>query len=194
MRVAVRPLVGTRVTPNQVTTLRLVTGLAAAGLFAVGGDYWPYVGGAVFVLSVVLDRADGELARLGGKTTPWGHRYDLIADAASNAVALVGVGVGLRGGVLGAWAIPMGLLAGAAVAFILWAVMRVEETDGARAAELPAIGGFDVDDAVLFIPLTIWFGGSVPLLIAAGVSAPAVALFFLWRLIRRRSGAAPDKR
>ena len=136
---------------------------------------------------MVLDRADGELARLGGKTTPWGHTFDLIADAACNGTALVGVGVGLRGGTLGAWAMPMGLLAGTAVAFILWAVMRVEETDGARAAELPAIGGFDVDDSVLFIPLAIWFGGSVPLLIAASVSAPAVALFFLWRLVRRRS-------
>ena len=194
MRVAVRPLAETWVTPNQVTTLRLATGLAAAGLFAVGGDYWPHVGGAVFVLSVVLDRADGELARLGGKTTPWGHTYDLIADAACNAAALVGVGIGLHAGFLGVWAGPMGLLAGAAVAFILWAVMRVEELDGARAAELPAVGGFDVDDAVLFIPLTIWLGGSVPLLIAATVCAPAAAVYFLWRLVRRPSGTTSDER
>ncbi len=37
-RVAMRPLVNTPVTPNQVTTLRLAAGIAAAAAFAVGDD------------------------------------------------------------------------------------------------------------------------------------------------------------
>jgi archaetidylinositol phosphate synthase len=192
VRVAVRPLARTRVTPNHITTLRLATGLAAAAMIAVGGDYWPVVGGVAFVISVVLDRADGELARIANKGSPFGHVYDLVADAACNAAVLAGVGIGLRGGQFGAWAVPMGLLAGASVAFILWAVMRVEAAEGSRAAELPAIGGFDGDDAVLLIPLAIWLGGSVPLLVAATICAPAVALFFLWRLVRPRA-AQGDK-
>ncbi|MCH8834893.1 MAG: CDP-alcohol phosphatidyltransferase family protein, partial [Proteobacteria bacterium] len=67
---AVRPLVGTAVTPNHLTTLRLATGLAAAGALAVGTSPWQHVGAAIFVVSLVLDRADGELARLAGKTSP----------------------------------------------------------------------------------------------------------------------------
>jgi archaetidylinositol phosphate synthase len=194
VRAAVRPLIRTRITPNHITTVRLLTGLAAAAMFAIGGPLWPHIGGALFVISVVLDRADGELARLGGKSTPWGHTYDLIADAVCNAAVLAGVGIGLRDGPFGGWALPMGLLAGGSVAFILWSVIRVEEAEGARAAELPAIGGFDVDDAVLFIPITIWLGGGAPLLVGAAVCAPTVAVFFLWRLIRALSskGEKPE--
>ena len=87
-RVGVRPLVGTPVTPNHLTTLRLVTGLAAAGAFATGIPEWRAWGGVIFVVSMFLDRADGELARLGGKTSPWGHKFDLVSDAVCNALAL----------------------------------------------------------------------------------------------------------
>ena len=38
VRVGVRPLVATPVTPNQLTTLRLASGLAATAAFAVGDE------------------------------------------------------------------------------------------------------------------------------------------------------------
>ena len=81
----VKPLIHTAVTPNQVTTARLLTGIAAAAALAIGPE-WQNLGAAVFVLSVVLDRADGDLARLTGRTSASGHRYDMIADAVSNAL------------------------------------------------------------------------------------------------------------
>jgi len=189
-RVAVRPLVGTAVTPNHLTTLRLATGLAAAGALAAGASPWQHVGAAIFVVSLVLDRADGELARLAGKTSPWGHTYDLIADAAADALVFVGLGVGLReSAALGQWAIPMGMVAGISVAAIFWLVMRVEALEGERAAELPSIAGFDVDDSILIVPIAVWLGGSVPLLVAATVAAPAFAMFFVRVLLSRRAAA-----
>jgi phosphatidylserine synthase len=186
---AVRPLVGTRVTPNHLTTLRLATGLAAAGALAVGASPWQHVGAALFVVSLVLDRADGELARLAGKTTPWGHAYDLIADATADALVFVGLGVGLRESALGVWAIPMGVAAGAAVAAVFWLIMRIEAVEGQRAAELPSVAGFDVDDSILIVPVAVWLGGSVPLLVAATIGAPAFAVFFVRVLLRRRAAA-----
>ena len=188
-RVAVRPLVGTPVTPNHLTTLRLATGLAAAGALAVGASPWQHVGAAIFVVSLVLDRADGELARLAGKTSPGGHTYDLIADAAADALVFVGLGVGLRESTLGQWAIPMGMAAGVAVAAIFWLVMRVEAVEGERAAELPGIAGFDVDDSILIVPIAVWLGEPVPLLVAATIGAPAFAMFFVLVLLRRRAAA-----
>lgn len=174
----VKPLVHTAVTPNQVTTARLLTGIAAAVVIGAGSPLWQHVGAAVFVLSVVLDRADGDLARLTGRTSASGHRYDMIADAVSNALVLIGLGIGLRDGGFGLLSVPMGLMAGVSVAAILWLVMRIEELEGARAAELPSLAGFDVDDAVLLIPVFIWLGQAEGLLAAAFFIAPLVAVLF----------------
>ena len=95
-RSLVRPLAGTPVTPSHLTTLRLATGVAAAGAFAVGESPWQHVGGGLFLVSMVLDRADGDLARLPGATSSLGHASDLITYAVSTALRLAGVGVCLR--------------------------------------------------------------------------------------------------
>ncbi len=181
----VRPLRNTPVTPNHLTTLRLAAGIGAAAALAVGVERWAHIGAGLFVVSMVLDRADGDLARLTGRTSPGGHTYDLIADAASNTLILVGLGVGLRDSDYGVWALPMGVLAGAAIAVILWLVMRIEEVEGSRAAELPSFAGFDPDDAMLAVPIAVWLGASELLLAAAAIGAPAFAVFFYW-LFRRK--------
>ncbi len=185
----VRPLAATPVTPNQLTTLRLAGGLAAAAFLATGAAPWIHVGGAVFVVSMVLDRADGELARATGRTSARGHVYDLWADALSNALAFVGLGIGLGSSELGMWAIPMGVLAGGAIAAVLWMTVRMEALGGERAAELGSFAGFDPDDAVLAVPVAVWLGWSLPLLWAATIGAPAFALLFAAILYRRRTRA-----
>ncbi|MBI5119439.1 MAG: CDP-alcohol phosphatidyltransferase family protein [Rhodospirillales bacterium] len=192
-RLVVRPLINTPVTPNQITTLRLVCGVGAAGLVASGDDALIAWGGGVFLLSMVLDRADGELARLSGKTSPWGHKYDLIADSLSNALIFAGLGIGLREGFFGLWAVPMGFLAGGAVAAILWLVMRAESLQGARAAEMAGSGGFDPDDGMLAIPVLIWLGLSQILLALAAVGAPAFAVFFFLKFRKFLFGGATSK-
>lgn len=187
-RAAVLPLAKTSVTPNHLTTVRLAAGAVAAAAFAVGTAPWPAIGGGIFLVSMVLDRADGELARLTGKTSPGGHAYDLIADSVCNALAFIGLGIGLRDSALGGWAVPLGLLAGLAIAAVLWLVMRVEALAGARAAELAGKGGFDPDDAMLVVPIAVWLGWDLPLLLAAAVGAPAFALFFYARFRDRLHG------
>ena len=184
VEVGVRPLAKTPVTPNQVTTLRLVGGIGAAACFAVGSESWAIAGSILFVLSLCLDRADGILARLTGKTSPWGHTFDLIADSASNSLAFVGIGIGLRDGDLGLWAIPLGLIAGLAISAVLWLVMRAEDQEGDRAAELEGKAGFDPDDAMLAVPAAVLLGWVEPLIIAAAIGASAFALLFYWRFRR----------
>lgn len=187
----VKPLAKTPVTPNQLTTARLLAGLAGAGLMAAGPG-WQDIAGAVFVLSVALDRADGDLARLTGKTSPGGHRYDMIADAVCNTLILIGLGIGLRGGDYGLMAVPLGALAGLSVAAILWMVMKMEEMGGHRAAELPSFYGVDADDAVLLIPVFVWLDQAEALLTAAAVIAPLVAILFLGMFWRRLRAAEPE--
>ena len=181
MRVGVRPLVDTDVTPDQITTIRLVTGVTAAGMFAVGDGPWHYVGAAVFIVSTFLDRADGELARMTGKCSTWGHTYDIVADTLCNVLLFLGIGIGLRYSALGHWSIFMGVAAGIAVAITLYIVMRVESLEGSRAAELGGFAGFDADDAILLVPLAMVTGLEIPTLVAAAVVAPIFAVGFAWK-------------
>jgi phosphatidylglycerophosphate synthase len=158
--------------------------------FAVGAPGWSAAGSGLFVVSMLLDRADGELARLTGRMSPGGHRYDLIADTTANAWAFVGIGVGLRGSGLGWWAVPMGLVAGASVAAVLWLVLRTEAARGPRAAELRAFHGFDLDDAMIVVPIAVGLDVAKPLLVASLVGAPVFAAWLAWRLRAGRGAVA----
>jgi phosphatidylglycerophosphate synthase len=181
VRPLVEPLANSSVTPNQLTTLRLTFGLLASAACMVGDQIWLSIGGALFVIALLLDRADGILARLSGKMSRFGHRYDLVSDAISNAMIFVGIGVGLRDGPLGWWTALLGLAAGLAVMAILSMVVWAEGQEGERAAELPSMAGFDPDDGVLVVPIIIWLGWSLPLLYLAAAVTPLFALFFAWR-------------
>jgi phosphatidylglycerophosphate synthase len=188
VRPLIRALRFTPVSPNHLTGLRLVTGAAACLLLSTGDPAWMDIGGGVFLVSFLLDRADGELARQTGKSSPWGHRFDLVADYASNILIFVGLGVGLRHAGIGVSAIFLGLIAGGAIAAIFGLVSRIERTDGVAAAAFPTAAGFDPDDAMLIVPVALWSGAEALLLVAAAVGAPA---FLTWTCWRFRKHVAP---
>ena len=174
VRLGVKPLARTNVTPNQLTGLRLATGLAAAAAFALGTRNWDLAGIALFLASMFLDRADGELARMTGKTSPKGHAYDLRADALCNAAVFLGIGAGAHDAL--GWLGPaLGFAAGAGIVAILAIVTRVEKARGPRAAELRGRAGFDPDDILLIVPLAIAADLGVALIAAAGIGAPLFA-------------------
>jgi CDP-diacylglycerol---glycerol-3-phosphate 3-phosphatidyltransferase len=97
---ASRSIVGlarTRVTPNALTTAGVSLCLAASVLvFFENRNEWLFywAGAIVFVVGSVLDILDGALARVGGKTTPFGAFLDSTTDrvgegAMLGAIALV---------------------------------------------------------------------------------------------------------
>src|ERR1700760_4140887 len=91
----VAPLKDTWVTPNQLTTVRLLVGLCAAAAFIPGSYQWSNVAALLMVLSNFLDHTDGELARMSGKTSRFGHLYDLASDAAVTIFVFVAAGIGV---------------------------------------------------------------------------------------------------
>jgi archaetidylinositol phosphate synthase len=190
VRPVIEPLADSSVTPNQVTTVRLIVGLSASAACMVGGQTWIAIGGVLFVISMLLDRADGALARLSGKKSRFGHRYDLVSDAVCNAMIFVGLGIGLRDSPLGDWTVLLGVLAGVAVGAILLMVMLAELQAGERAAELQNFAGFDADDGMIVVPFAMWVGLALPLLYLAASITPLFALFFTWkyrRFLHRRT-------
>jgi archaetidylinositol phosphate synthase len=181
------PLVNTPVTPNHLTTLRLLTGIAAAVAFAMGDYFWTVWGGVLFAVSALLDRADGELAKLSGKSSNWGHWYDLYCDAVVNVVLFFGIGIGLTESALGHWAWKMGLLSGFSIALTFWIVFRLHESGSHPSEAFSYPDRIDLDDSLFLVCIFAWFNGMLPLLIAASVCAPAFLIFALWQYFTLKS-------
>jgi phosphatidylglycerophosphate synthase len=70
---------GWSVTPNQLTAVSAVLGLACGGLLLFPRGIAPVVAAfAVYQLHIVFDYVDGELARVKGMASPLGAYYDLM--------------------------------------------------------------------------------------------------------------------
>lgn len=187
-RLAVRPLLGTGVTPNQLTTLRLLTGVGACACLAVHPMLSLY-GGLLWIVSAFLDRADGELARISGLTSAAGHRYDYLVDNGVNVLFFVAIGFGLAGSPpLGDWSILLGLCAGGMLLLCNW-MAELYESRVSNERVIAGAWGFHVDDALYLLGPAAWFGLLMPVLVGAVVGAGIMALVILVRL--RRLPKAP---
>lgn len=189
-RVCILPLVNSPITPNHLTTIRLITGVAACGLFAIGTTEWNLYGGCLWILSAFMDRADGELARVSGKTSPWGHKYDYFSDVFVTALFFFGIGIGLRDSTLlninlGLWTIVMGVSASAGViaAEILAEIIDQSQKDTGDKA-YAGFAGFDFDDVLYLFAPVVWLNLHLPFLIGASVGAPIFALLTWYRCKR----------
>ena len=194
VRPAVRMAAQNGLTPNQVTTMRLVTGLAASIIFAQGTYAWMVLGGIVFLVSMLLDRADGELARQTGRMSITGHRYDLVADGIASIATFVGLGIGLAhtSGVSVFW---FGALAGLGIGALFFE-LNVLKVISVRGCDL--FGGritVDPDDAMIFVPILIWCNLATPMIIVAAVITPcaAVGVGALGFLRGRASASGPGR-
>jgi phosphatidylglycerophosphate synthase len=190
----VAPLINSWVRPNHLTTLRLLVGLAAAVAFLPGRYAWSNVAALLLVLSNFLDHTDGELARMSGKSSRFGHIYDLASDAAVTISLFIAIGIGVaaKPGIdLGVPAAVLGLAAGTAIALIFYLRMRIEELLGKTATRQASLGGFETEDVLYLFPLATLSNALVPLLLAAAICAP---LFAIWVVIDYQRVLRKDRR
>lgn len=175
----VYPLRNTAITPNHLTTLRMLFGIAACVLLGMGSFASTNAGALCFVVSVFLDHADGELARITGNKSKFGHYYDLASDAVSDILLFIGIGIGLSHGALGSGALFLGVLAGVCVAGIFQLRLMISNMTGEDQMDMPNIGLFEIEDVFYLLPLVTFFELLYPFLIVAAVGAPAFALLTL---------------
>ncbi len=182
------PLVDTRITPNHLTTVRLLIGLAGALCLARGGFAWSNAGAFLIVLSNFVDHTDGELAR-----------YDLTSDALVTVLLFLGMGIGVgmtaaRGSDLFLPPALLGGIAGVAVAAIFFLRMRIEEMAGKAGTKQAAVGGFETEDVLYLLPLVTFTGGMTPFIVAASIGAPLFAVWVLidYRRVSRRAVPAGE--
>lgn len=116
------------VTPNQVTFasgfVSLLAG-AAMGLGGYRGTWWSCVGAALLLFSIVLDCADGQLARIKGISSAVGRILDGTMDAVAPLAVFHGMAFYLLGTTdIDAWTIwPIGWAAGGS---LLWHVQQYD--------------------------------------------------------------------
>jgi phosphatidylglycerophosphate synthase len=190
------PLVDTWVTPNHLTTLRLLIGIAGALCLAHGGFAWANAGALLIVLSNFVDHTDGELARIGGQSSRIGHFYDLACDALVTVMLFVGMGIGAGGTQLGALKLAPGVLgavAGVAVALIFFLRMRIEEMAGKAGTKQASVGGFETEDVLYLLPIVTLTNMVAPFVVVASIGAPLFAAWVVidyWRVARHTARIA----
>jgi archaetidylinositol phosphate synthase len=183
-RACIRPFLGTRLRPNHLTTLRLLTGVAACVCFALGTDAGMGWGGALWLVSAFLDRADGELARIGNMMSHWGHVYDYYTDNLINSLFFLAIGVGLRHSWLGRWAIPFGIISAVALLACNIFSEQLEQRGPSQTRAYSGRWGFDPDDALYLMAPFAWLGWLSPILAAAAIGT-TLMMTITWLRLRR---------
>jgi phosphatidylglycerophosphate synthase len=191
----VRPLIGTPVKPNHITTLRLATGAAACLLLVPGTLQANLWAGGLWIVSAFLDRADGELARIGNMQSRAGHLYDYYTDVILNSAFFLGAGFGLHHSFLGAWAPWLGAVGCVAMLVCCWLSEVFEDLSGPGVRTWEGAWGFQPDDALYLLGPAAWTGAlllaPVVLLSAIATSVMAVVIWVRLERLRRRVRSAP---
>ncbi|MDS1271966.1 CDP-alcohol phosphatidyltransferase family protein [Lipingzhangella sp. LS1_29] len=76
----------TSITPNQLTVMAALLGLAAAACFATASPGWLVVGALLFHASFIVDCMDGKVARLKGTGSVFGMWLDFLFDRIRDVV------------------------------------------------------------------------------------------------------------
>lgn len=193
-RLLIRPLVGTRIRPNHLTTLSLLLGVTAALTFAFGaiGNGVEHAGALLYMLAVFTDHTDGEFARLSGQTSEFGHVYDYLVGSANYTLLFLGLGVGLAASE-GEWMLALGLIAGLANPLIVTLRMKSERRHGKAAVAHPSGGGFEIEDFIYLIGPITWLGGLRYFFLVYGIGTLGYLAWTTWTFgraerARKRAG------
>ena len=127
------------ITPNLLSALAFVFGVASAACFAMQDRWWLVGGALLFHLSFVVDCMDGKIARLNGTGTMFGVWFDFIFDrlrVVLCTIALMGGQYARTGDVAWIW------LAAAVLGLDLFRYLN-----GAQMAKIKATMRLQLDEA-----------------------------------------------
>jgi phosphatidylglycerophosphate synthase len=195
-----RLLAASAVTPNQVTLISVVIGLAGAPFFLSALGRWQTLGALLLLAHSILDGCDGELARLRFQETRWGGLLDFWGDNVVHCAVFACMAAGWsrsEGGLLpvllGVSAV-LGTLGSAS--FVYWRVLRPKRSAGplftsvARAPARPLARLLDTlsrRDFFYLIFAFALFGRAGWFLLLTGLGAPI--FFFLVLFLDMREQA-----
>jgi phosphatidylglycerophosphate synthase len=182
-----RRLVGTRITPNQMTLVSLTIGLLGAPFFLSAEPLLQIVGSLLFLTHSILDGCDGELARLKFQESASGARLDFWGDNL--------VHVAVFGCMAGGWAMaeaslwPL-LLGALAITGTGASAYLVAHRDGGAAAAGPPGRLADAvanRDFIYLVLVLACFGRAHWFLIPVALGTPIFMMLVRWGAGRRRT-------
>jgi archaetidylinositol phosphate synthase len=186
-RLLVRPLLGTPVRPNHITLLRLAVGLAACATLADGGRYSALWSGILWIIACVLDRADGELARLGNLRSELGKLLDFYSDLILDSAWFLAVGMAASRGALGSTGLALGIISCVSIAVCIAMAEIFERRSGEGVKTYYGTQQFHPDDALFLLPLFTWLGWQSALLALTSIVTPVLSVIITLRYVRLRS-------
>jgi len=87
-------LLKTGITPNQISVLSFVIGLAGASFFFTGEYFYLILGAMLVHIHSIVDGCDGEVARLKLRQTKYGGWLDSVLDRYADAAIILGLAYG----------------------------------------------------------------------------------------------------
>jgi phosphatidylglycerophosphate synthase len=187
-RLVSRLAVALGIAPNTVTVVSLLVGLAAAWAFWRAAPADAVAGLALYAIAVVLDHADGEVARLTLRESAIGEWLDIAADTVIHAAVVLALGASSAAATgEGAWlgvVAALGVVTSAAVAKA-WPGLAMPDRVGTALSGLGSRDGFYAMLVGFIVALAAW-PASLPWLmaiVAAGAHAYWLARV-LYRLVR----------
>lgn len=195
-----RAFIRAGISPNVITTLGALVVIAAAVAFATGDIR---VGGALILASGLFDLLDGQVARGGGKSTPFGAFYDSTLDRIGEAAVFTGIALWFVQGGVPAARLPLGV----AMAMVGLASSMLVSYTRARAEGLgleAKVGIAQRAERILVLGApTLFFGAGtrgallfwiVVILAASTTVTVAQRVIHVARLTADPSGRAPVRR
>lgn len=188
-RPVTRAAIALGITPNPISVASLVVGLLAAWCCWLGTPVAAVTGLLVYVCAVVLDHADGEVARLTLTESRLGEWLDIAVDTIVHAAMVVAMGLTAQrvagGGALLGVAGAIGVVASAAVAK-RWPTTGGADSLGATLENLGSRDGFYAM-LLLFIAALATAAAALPsLMIVVALGSHAYWLARALYTLRRR--------
>jgi len=131
-------LVRTPITPNHVTIISLVIGIASALFFSHGAHKYTIIAGVLYFVSTVFDQCDGEVARHKQMQSDFGRIFDIIVDSIVNAAITIGITIAIYKTNGSGLTIVAGLLAmmGIVISLLLTTYFSSENTNNTGTKEM----------------------------------------------------------
>ncbi|HVH04401.1 MAG TPA: CDP-alcohol phosphatidyltransferase family protein [Myxococcota bacterium] len=193
-------LLPTRITPNAVTVVGILAGIAGGLLLGVPGAAATVAAILLLFVSSVLDCCDGELARLRFAESKLGHWLDVTGDTVVHVALLGGIALRLAAtGEMPSVAAMVGLATGIAGAF---AAISLSEHAEQRRRRIPGWENRVLDGVLSPLSTRDWYVFPVGLAAAGllGWLVPAAAVgahvfwmvtaLLLWRALRKTRAVA----
>lgn len=208
-----RQLAKTGITPNQMTVVSLLIGLAAAPFFLFSTPWLQAIGGILFIAHSVIDGCDGELARLKFTESRFGGLLDFWSDNVVHVAVFACMAIGWSRAEGALWPLALGAFAvlgtaGSAFA-VWWFTLRRKQDDGgpvytsvagdtgggtgaARDSLTSLLDALSRRDFIYLVFALSLFGKAAWFLALTAVGAP-IFLVLILIVVSRRRRREPDQ-